>query len=259
MIRRFVYCIVRCILPILLCMTSVSVCTWGIMRLSVHEDYCIHDLMDKYLKVSAVNAPKGTYHLEILVPNAALNRNGHYVLWNLEKLEESDGRDMLRRLSAYEQDGYVSATLHYDYSCLTTFKARKDGDRLDDSFWIEFPRSSQWDFERIRDYKVAYTDENGNVLGVTEQAAVQSTLDSFVGFRLTADGSTASCTVYNPTAHIALTALKVAAVHVLVIVLVWYLRRAFRKNKKAQTVPKAADSIAAASCSEKRASHDTQD
>ena len=235
--RRFEYRIVRYILPILLCMISVSVCTWGIIRLSVHEDYCIHGLMDKHLEVAAVNAPKDTYHLEILVPKAVLNRNRHYVDWNLDKMEMSDGIDMLRRLSQYEQDGYVSATLHYDYSCHITYKARRDGDWLIDYFWIEFPKSCQWDFERIRDYKIAYVDKNGNVLGVTDQAAVQTTLDSLAGFRLTADGSTASCVAYNPTAHIALTGLKVFAVHALLILLVWYLRRSSRKNKMPQSVP----------------------
>ena len=250
MIRRIEYRIIRNILPILLCMISVYVCTWGIIRLSVHEDYCIHGLMDKKLEVSAVNVPKDTCHLEILVPKTMLKRNGHYVDRDLEKwtddgLSRSAYEELMRkkandfycRLSGYEQDGYVSAIQHYDRSIHGVFWATKDGDRLKDFIWMEFTRSERWDFERIRDYKIAYVDKKGNVLGVTEQAAVQTTLDPVVDFRLTADGSTASCTVYNPTAHIALTALKVAAVHVLLIFLVWYLRRAFRRSKHPQPVP----------------------
>ena len=215
-------------LLILLCMISVSVCTWGVIRLSGNEEYCIHGLMDRNLCVAAVNAPKGTYHLEILVPESALQRNGDYADFNLEKMETDHGIDMMRRLSQYEQDGYVCASLHYIYSCITVYKARQDAEWLRDYFWIEFPKSCRWDFERIRDYRIAYVDEKGNVLGVTEQAEVHTTLDPLNDFWITADGSKASCVVYNLTAHIALTALKVAAVHLLVLLLIWFLRR---KNK----------------------------
>ena len=133
-------------------------------------------------------------------------------------------------INRYSEDGYVSFTLH-DGRAETAFsKAFREDGMLKACLQHTYGRFSQHYFEQIGDYKIAYVDKTGRILGVTDQVKVQRTLNEWQQTVFTADGSAASCIVYSHRAYTAVAVLTVSAVHGL---LIGYLIHAKRKRKTA--------------------------
>lgn len=203
----------RKILLLPICICSVIAVTFIVMHLPPQEAFCSHDYHTRTYRIHAEHAPEGTAELDLLVRMNAdsphYNQHSHEVPY--------------AEISRYHEDSYSSVNCYYIGA--HDFETHAEDGFLTADFTIAVRKNEKWDFEQMGDYKIAYIDKNGKLLGVTDQATVRHSLDPMQPTVFTANGSQASCVVYDLTAHIALTALKVAAVHLLVLLLIWFLRR----------------------------------
>lgn len=127
------------------------------------------------------SAPEGTVYMDILVKMDTGDES--YAEFG-EIPKSVDGRELSitaeSEIAEYDEDGYVSLSLHH--KSVKSFTAGNGGELI---------VSESCDFidlaETYGDYKAAYVDENGNVLGVTEPARTMYSTKTPYGF--SADGS----------------------------------------------------------------------
>ena len=216
----------------LLCICSVIAVTYIVMHLPPHEKWCNNCWYEENVRIVSTDYPADTYTLDILVPEKKL---GKYACeWSEKAFKESSDISPDCTLNRYAEDGYVSARLHDANTSLSWSKANPDGNMLKASIPHTYGRFSQHYFEQIGDYKIAYVDKTGKILGVTAPVKVQRTLDEQQQTVFSANGNEASCIMYSHRTYVAVTAAKVTAVHMLMILLIAILRNNARRKRTAK-------------------------
>lgn len=141
------------------------------------------------VKLAFENAPEGTVYIDPLIkidssdenyvefaaaPKVVKYNNGKIIS---ERALNIDADSEIARLNA---DGYVSMPLHYKYS---------DGVEIYDDYICFLTADTTENIEDIRrgygEFKAAYVDENGRVLGITDAAGCS--YDRSEPYTLTAD------------------------------------------------------------------------
>lgn len=146
-------------------------------------------------EISCKNAPEGTVYLDILVAMPADDEN--YTAFNgqipyFSNDEETTGGEELdidgnSEIAKYSEDGYVSLSLHHKRA--KAYQVKTDGSPS--LLVMDSNESNSCDFidlyHAYGDYKAAYVDAEGHVLGVTGISERKFSRSTPYGF--SADGS----------------------------------------------------------------------
>lgn len=158
-----------------------------------------------YISLYYDNAPSGTCYMDVLIKNEPDDE--YYTDFNapprILKGTKVDKTKYIREniysdlpvtadseIARYNDEGYISASLH-----LSNAKMEISSDEYVASIGESEPCSSLsfhdidsgWLYEKYRDAKIAYVDENGNILSVSKKAKKDWDLDK--GYAFMADGN----------------------------------------------------------------------
>lgn len=138
-----------------------------------------------YLRVERMNAPKETAYVDVLVKMADEDPNyvdfmmppkrfeGQYIDGGREEYVELPiTRES--EIAKWNEDGYVSLTLHH--KDVREFKISKSYEKEDGSYIATIEKldvNGRDIYAKYNKFKVAYVDEEGNVLKVTEKSKIK--------------------------------------------------------------------------------------
>lgn len=222
--------LLRIIPPLLLCTGSVCFLTYLIFRMFPDPQEKVYPgLQNTSVNITVQGYPDGTVYADLLIRDG--NSEHYKEMYNRNQSADTDPYLSLGKSSGiynYNADGYVSAAFfgcEQDHLVLYRRPPETEG-MLTFSLGPFYGRNGHTFFQKNhKDFKIAYVDQNGSVLGVTGEAKRGISLDRQTPMTFWANGSDAAYSVYSEPAFLAVTALKVAAVHLLVLLLIRILRR----------------------------------
>ena len=193
-------------------------------------------------KISYTNAPEGTVYMDILVKMPV--EDASYVDFT-QPPEYSDlgGSENIplditadSEIAKYNEDGYVSLSLHHKWAKPFVIYSNSQKTERSDPSSCELEMSANgdttYDFIDLSisfgDYKAAYVDEHGNILGVTSASVTEYDLNTPYGF--SADGD--SLVFLRHGAHPRTIAIIVAVTGIVLISLPITLAFLYSKRKK---------------------------
>lgn len=196
------------IIPLLLCTVSVCFFTYLIFRMFPDPQEKVYPgLQNSSVNITVQGYPAGTVYADLLIRDG---NSAHYKeMYDRNQSADTDPYLSLGKSSGiynYNTDGYVSAAFfgcEQDHLELYRRTPETEG-TLTFSLGPFYGRNGHTFFQKhYKDFKIAYVDQNG---------------------------SSADYSVYSESAFLAATALKVAAVHLLLLLLIRILRRNQQKE-----------------------------
>lgn len=227
--------LLRIIPLLLLCTGSVCFFTYLIFRMFPDPQEKVYPgLQNSSVNITVQGYPAGTVYADLLIRDGNLK---HYKeMYDRNQSADTDPYLSLGKSSGiynYNTDGYVSAAFfgcEQDHLELYRRTPETEG-ILTFSLGPFYGRNGHTFFQKhYKDFKIAYVDQKGSVLGVTGEAKRRISLDRQTPMTFRANGSNADYSVYSEPAFLAVTALKVIAVHLLVLLLIRILRRSQQKE-----------------------------
>ncbi|MBQ8967205.1 hypothetical protein [Ruminococcus sp.] len=173
------------------------------------------------------NAPEGTAYMDILVKMKTDDQN--YVEFNQAPVSpEGETLDITAEseIAEYNEDGYVSLSVHHKKTESFVLGSGED------LMTMHSTKQVSSDFIDLSiaygDFKAAYVDENGNILGVTKASVTEYSTATPYGFK--ADGD--SLIYQRHGAHPRVIAMIFAAFVILFVSLPMIAFAAYRRHTK---------------------------
>lgn len=206
--------------------TIISIVSALVLMLSLPITAFALDIDTYYAEIEFTNAPEGTAYMDILVKMDESDENyteftcpprykkNDYLETEYKYLQI----DKDSEIATLNDDGYISLSLHYkDAEFMTVNKVA--GYRS--TFSLLYDPQTKVDFWELRsvygDFKAAYVDENGNVLGITGVAEI--TYERYTAYEFMADGDDLTLRAPGHSASEAsLILLKIMGIGLLIII-----------------------------------------
>ena len=171
------------------------------------------------------NAPEGTAFADILVKD---KKNDKYAACFNEENGALLGVGKDCGLAKYDKNGYTSLLLRH--SCAEFQGAALSPDDRWKYVSYQFKISSKNLFRNYRSIKIAYCDNDGNVVGVTEKALTKTFFFTVSGYDIYADGSSLEFRLLE--APLTLIVVSITLGIMLIIILIVTLLVAGRMRKR---------------------------
>lgn len=154
------------------------------------------------------NAPEGTAFADILVKD---KKNDKYAVDFNEENGKLLGVVKDCGLAKYEESGYTSMLLRHNCAVFesseqthTVLKLKEENSTL---------------FDHFSSIKVAYCDEDGNILGITNEVKIKKSFWGMPAYTIAANGSSLTCDVNNGPPYFMLVLVPVMFIALAVVII----------------------------------------
>ena len=182
------------------------------------------DVDTLHQNITLKNAPEGTAFADILVKD---KKNDKYAVDFNEENGKLLGVGKDCELAKYEKGCYTSMLLRHNCA---VFEKADISDSITVIFRLKEENSTL--FNHFRSIKVAYCDEDGNILGITNEADIKKSFWGMPEYTIAANGSSLTCDVNNGPPYFMLVLVPAVLTGLAVITIAVVITVKLRKNAK---------------------------
>lgn len=192
------------------------------------------DVDTSHLDISFGEVPEGTAFADILVKGNWEENNMDFNVYNGSVLRV----DSSCELAKYNKDGYTSLFLKHRGTTLEQVDLSPQSKNKHMEFAVEVGTEKL--FNHYRHIKIAYCDEDGNILGITNEVKIKKSFWGMPAYTIAANGSSLTCDVNNGPPYFMLVLVPAAftalAVIMITVVITSKLSKKLRLKKSIKRI-----------------------
>ena len=187
------------------------------------------DVDTRCQNIELKNAPNGTAFADILVKD---RKKDKYAADFNEENAKLLGVSMNCGLAEYDTDGYTSMLLRHN--CAVFDKADLSEHS---SIYFKLNAENNELFNHFRRIKVAYCDKDGNVLGVTDEAKLESVIfNTPAAYNIQANGDSLSCNISTGPPYYLFILIPLGNLLFIAVIVVILAKRAAGRSETAKMI-----------------------